>query len=249
MNWDQRYERQMLLEGIGASGQEKLRNSKVLVVGAGGLGSPVILYLAGAGVGTIGIIDNDAVETSNLHRQVVHNMERVGVNKALSAQETVNKLNDEVNVITYEAKLDENNAIDIVKEYDFVIDAVDNFRGKFLINDTCVRLGIPFCHGTIVGYHGQAMTWIPKMGPCYRCIFEEAPREGSYITSKQVGVLGPVVGVIGSLQAIEAVKYITGVGELLTGKLFTFDALTMNTRVVKFPNNRSDCKACGKFSR
>lgn len=249
MNWDQRYERQMLLEGIGASGQEKLRVAKVLVVGAGGLGSPIIMYLAGAGIGTIGIIDNDVVEVSNLHRQVAHNMKRVGINKALSAKETVRTLNGDVNVITYEAKLDEDDAENIISGYDFVIDAVDNFQGKFLINDICVSLGIPFCHGTIVGYQGQAMTWVPEMGPCYRCIFEEAPGDGKYATSKQVGVLGPAVGVIGSVQSIETIKYITGAGNLLTGRLFTFDALTMNTRVVKFPNKREDCKACGNFSQ
>lgn len=240
----ERYSRQTLVEEIGEEGQAKLKNAKVLVVGAGGLGSPILQYLAGAGVGTIGIVDFDTVSISNLHRQVIHPASRVGVNKAESAKETMREINNNVEVITYQQMLTEDNAEEIFADYDFVLDAVDNFDGKFLINDTCVKLRIPFCHAGVIRFEGQVLTWVPGHGPCFRCIFEDIPEEGSVPTSSQVGIMGPIAGAIGCLQALEAIKYITGAGELLTGRMLIIDGLTMKSRVAKFSEPREDCPAC-----
>ena len=245
-NYD-RYIRQMTMPEIGKAGQDKLNNAKVLIIGAGGLGSPVSMYLAGAGIGTIGIVDCDKVDLSNIHRQIAHTADRIGQNKAMSAADTIRSINSSVVVRTYPCKLDEHNAEDLIKEYDFIIDAVDNFEAKFLINDTCVRLGKPFCHGGIVAMHGQVLTYVPGMGPCYRCIFDEVPEPGSVPTAKDIGVVGPAVGVIGSIQALEAIKYIIGRGNLLTGKMLIFDGLTRNIRIAKFPRKSPDCKACSKY--
>lgn len=239
-----RYERQMLPPEMGLAGQKRLAGSRVLIAGAGGLGSPAALYLAGAGVGTLGIVDSDAVELSNLHRQVLHTESRQGMNKARSAGMTLREINRQVRLITYPFRLTGENAAEILTEYDFVIMAVDNFETRFLINDICVREGIPFCHGGIIRYEGQVMTWVPGQGPCYRCIFGEAPEEGTVPTSSQAGVIGPAVGVIGSLQALEAMKYLTGAGQLLTGRILLFDGLTMKMRTARFPKAREDCPAC-----
>lgn len=240
----ERYERQMLLEGFGEEGQKKLMSAKVLIIGAGGLGSPIALYLAGAGIGTIGIADADEVSISNLHRQIAHSSQNVGKNKAESAKESMQALNALVEVITYPYLITEENAEEIIGQYDFIIDAVDNFEGKFLISDTCVKIGKPFCHGGILAYKGQVMTYVPGKGPCYRCIFEEVPEEGSVATCRQVGVLGSIAGIIGSIQAAEAIKYFVGVGQLLTGKMYIVDGLTMETRIIKIPNESIDCPIC-----
>lgn len=242
----ERYNRQIILSGVGVEGQKKLKNAKVLIVGAGGLGSPAALYLAGAGVGTLGIMDADEVSVSNLQRQIMHSMGKAGQNKAESAKETIERLNDNVHVNVYPFWLTGENAKDIIAEYDFVIDAVDNFEAKFLINDVCVELKKPFCHAGVIQFGGQVMTYVPDSNcPCYRCVFEDVPEEGTIPNCSQVGVMGAVVGIIGSVQALEAIKYILDIGELLTGKMFVIDGLTMNTRMVKFGEKNKDCKACG----
>ncbi len=239
-----RYGRQFLLKEYGHEGQEKLKQSKVLVVGAGGLGSPVLMYLAGAGVSTLGIADADVVSISNLPRQIIHDTDRVGINKAESAKGYIHKMNPHVKVHTYPFFLTEDNIEAIVKDYDFVIDCVDNFEGKFLINDTCVHLGKAFCHAGVIRFEGQILTYVPGMGPCYRCIFEDVPEDGVVPHASQVGIIGPAAGMIGAMQAMEAIKYLTGIGELLTGKMFIIDLLTMKSRIARFPKAMPGCKAC-----
>lgn len=240
-----RYDRQIILPQIGSEGQRKLKNSKVLIVGAGGLGSPAALYLAGAGIGKIGIIDADTVGLSNLQRQIIHSMETENMNKAESAKLSLEKLNNQIEVTAYPYELTENNAEKIFKEYDFIIDAVDNFETKFLINDVCVLLEKPFCHAGILQFEGQVMTYVPGNHPCYRCIFEEIPENGLVPNCSQAGIIGAVAGIIGSIQALEAIKYLLGVGELLIGKIFVMDGLSMKTRIVCFNNKNKNCKACG----
>lgn len=241
----ERYERQIILPEVGEDGQKKLQNAKVLIIGAGGLGSPAALYLAGAGIGTIGIADSDTVSLSNLHRQIIHTADRVRQNKAESAKVSLEKLNDDVKVISYLYAVTPENIGELIREYDFVIAAVDNFPVRFLINDACVIAEKPFCNGGILGFQGQVMTYVPGRGPCYRCIFEEIPEPGSVPTCKQTGVMGPAVGVIGCIQALEAVKYIVSAGELLTGKMYIFDGLTMKTRIAEFPEPSKTCRVCG----
>ncbi len=241
----ERYARQMIMPEVGLSGQQKLHDAKVLIVGAGGLGSPAAMYLAGAGIGTIGLADADEVSLTNLHRQVIHAEKNTGMNKAESAKEGLGRLNGEVKVVTYPYFLTPENISDIIEKYDFVIDAVDNFETKFLINDACVIAKKPFCHAGILRFQGQVLTYVPGKGPCYRCIFEEIPERGSVPNCSKVGVMGPAVGVIGCIQALEAIKYILGAGELLTGKMFVFDALTMSCRIAKFPKSSKTCRVCG----
>ena len=243
-DWD-RYERQMILPEIGVSGQRKLKDARVLIVGAGGLGSPAAQYLAGAGVGTIGIMDADDVSLSNLHRQVIHPMSRLGENKAQSARSSMLNLNDRITVKTYPFRLTPANAAEIIRQYDFVLDCVDNFETKFLINDACVLSGTPFCHAGILRFQGQVMTYVPGQGPCYRCIFGEIPEAGSIPTCSQAGIIGAVAGIIGCVQALEAIKYITGAGDVLTGKMFILDGLTMKIRLASFPHPSPDCRVCG----
>lgn len=242
----QRYSRHIVLEGVGEAGQNALKEAKVLVIGAGGLGSPVAMYLAAAGVGCIGLADADAVDVSNLQRQVLYTTANVGKPKVEMAKERIVEQNPYVNVITYPMRIMPDNICDIVKEYDFIVDCVDNFPTKFLINDACVLEKKPFCHAGVVQFHGQVMTYVPGQGPCYRCIFEEIPPQGSVATCSEAGVLGAMVGIIGSLQALEVLKYFTDAGELLTGKLLTVDGLTMNMRKVNFSKAREDCPVCGK---
>ncbi len=247
MNEEQRerYSRHILLSEMGEEGQNKLLSSNVLIVGAGGLGSPAALYLAAAGVGRIGIVDDDNVDLTNLQRQIIHSTENIGVSKAVSARERIHSLNPDVKVETYCVRLDEKNVKDIFNEYDFVLDATDNFETKFLINDVCVELKKPFSHGGIQKFSGQLMTYVPGKGPCYRCIFEEPPEEGAVPTCREVGVIGCMAGIIGTMQSMEAVKYLLGIGDLLTGQLLTVDALTMEFRKIKFPKRNPACTACG----
>lgn len=240
-----RYGRQILLKEFGVEGQEKLKASKVLVIGAGGLGSPVLQYLAGAGIGTIGIADADEVDITNIHRQVMHKESNVGVKKTESAKERVLEINSLVKVITYPYFITEDNIGEIVRQYDFVIDAVDNFKGKFLINDACVANKIPFCHAGVIRFEGQVMTYVPGKGACYRCFFGEEPEDGVVPSSSEVGVIGPIVGAVGSVQALEAIKYLTGIGELLIGRMYIIDGLNMKARVIKLPKAVDTCKACG----
>ena len=227
----QRYSRHILLQDVGVEGQEKIMNARVLVVGAGGLGAPVSLYLAAAGIGTIGIVDADVVDLSNLQRQVIHFTKDVGVPKVKSAEEKIKAINPDVKVETYYKFLDSSNALDIIKEYDFIVDGTDNFPVKFLINDACVMAGKPFSHGGILRFNGQTFTHLPGTA-CYRCMFKEPPPVGAVPTCSQAGVLGAIAGMLGTIQAAETLKYFTGIGELLTNRLLTFDAKTMQFRTV-----------------
>ncbi|NPA73766.1 MAG: HesA/MoeB/ThiF family protein [Epsilonproteobacteria bacterium] len=241
----QRYARHLVLKNFGLEGQLKLLNSKVLIVGAGGLGSPIALYLAAAGVGTIGIADGDEVDLSNLQRQIIHSTEELGMPKVLSAKKRIKALNPDVNVVTYDFFLDKGNILDIVKEYDFVIDGTDNFESKFLINDACVLANKPFSHGGILRFNGQTMTIIPHKSACYACVFDSPPPKDSVPSCKITGVLGSIAGMLGTIQATEAIKYLIGYGELLTDKLLIFDAVSMDFDKVSFQRN-PDCKVCGK---
>lgn len=245
-NYDiQRYSRQMLLPQIGRDGQEKIKNAKVLIVGAGGLGSPVSLYLASAGVGTIGLIDADEVNLHNLHRQIVHKDTNCNMKKVESAKQLLTEINSHVEIKTYDTFFTSDNASDLVKEYDFIIDAVDNFETKFLINDVCVLNKKPFTHGGISKFQGQVLTWVPEQDCCcYRCVFEEIPTDHIPNCSEE-GVLGATAGIIGSIQALETLKYLTGCGELLTNRMYVFDGLTMNSRTVKLKKQKT-CKVCGE---
>ena len=245
MRDSERYARQMIMPEIGEDGQKKLSDSKVLVIGAGGLGCPALLYLAGAGVGTLGIADADEVSITNLHRQILHTSENAGKNKALSAKEALLKINGDIKINIYPYFITPQNISEIISEYDFIIDASDNFETKFLINDACVIAKKPFCHAGVIRFNGQVMTYVPDKGPCMRCIFGEIPEAGSVPKCAEAGVIGAACGVIGSVQALEAIKYITGAGKLLAGSMFIFDSLTLKCRVVQFPHRSEDCRVCG----
>lgn len=240
-----RYNRNIAVKEVGKKGQEKLLGAKVLVIGAGGLGSPAAMYLAAAGVGTIGIVDADCVELSNLQRQILHSTQDIGKEKVLSAKETIQKLNPDVKIETYHMFVDESNIRKLVRKYDFMIDATDNFPAKFLINDACVLEKKPFCHAGIIRFGGQLMTYIPGCGPCYRCIFGDVPPKDAVSDCKQAGIFGAIGGIVGSLQAMEAVKYILGEGELLAGYLLTIDTLSMEFRKIKLPKTTHGCTVCG----
>jgi thiazole biosynthesis adenylyltransferase ThiF len=241
----ERYSRHIILKEVGVKGQKKLLNAKVLIIGAGGLGAPAALYLAAAGVGTIGIVDADEVDLSNLQRQVIHTTQDLGKAKVKSAAETMQAINPDVTVNTYRTFVDSTNIMELIQDYDFIIDGTDNFPAKFLINDACVMAKKPFSHAGIIRFKGQLMTYVPGEGPCYRCVFKDPPPKDAVPTCKQAGVIGAMGGVIGSLQAMEAVKYIIGQGELLTGKLLTYDALKMDFRTIKLPKV-CDCAVCGE---
>lgn len=241
----ERYARHIILKDVGVRGQKKLLESKVLIIGAGGLGSPAALYLAAAGVGTIGIADADNVDLSNLQRQVIHTTADIGKPKVDSAKETMEAINPDVNVVTYHEFLYSENIAEIVKGYDFVLDGTDNFAAKFLINDACVMQGVPFCHAGIIRFEGQLMTWVPGADvPCYRCVFHEPPPKDAVPTCRQAGVIGAMAGVIGCLQAMEAIKYITGAGELLTGHILVYNALENEFRKIRIPRD-NHCAVCG----
>lgn len=240
----ERYSRNILLKDVGIKGQEKLLSSKVLVIGAGGLGSVSIMYLATAGVGTIGIADKDTVELSNLNRQIIHNTNKIGEPKTESAKETLTKLNPDIKINLYN-EISSQNINKIISQYDFIIDATDNFETKFLINDACVKGEKTFSHAGIVGFEGQLMTYVPNKGCCYRCVFKESPKKECVSSCSTDGVLGAAVGIIGSLQATEAIKYILGIGELLTGHLLTYNALTSEFRKIKLPPINKECPVCG----
>ena len=238
-----RYSRHILLKDVGVEGQEKIRNGKVLVVGAGGLGAPVALYLAAAGVGTIGIVDGDVVDLSNLQRQVIHFTGDVGHPKVESARDKMLAINPKVKVNTIREFLMSDNALDIIKDYDFIVDGTDNFPVKFLINDACVMAGKPFSHGGILRFEGQTFTHLPGTA-CYRCLFKSPPPANAVPTCSQAGVLGAIAGMLGTIQAAETLKYLTGVGELLTNKLLTFNAKTMDFRKIN-TRRQASCAICG----
>jgi len=242
----QRYSRHISLIEVGTKGQAKLLKSKVLIIGAGGLGSPAAMYIAAAGIGTIGIVDPDIVELSNLQRQIIHANKDISKAKVSSAKETIQAMNRDIDVVTYQEWATFVNIRDIIKnrDYDFVIDATDNFAAKFLINDACVLLQKPFSHAGVIQFTGQTMTYVPGKGPCYRCVFIDPPPTDAVQGNKEVGVLGVLPGIIGTIQAAEGIKYLLGIGELLTGKLLVFDALGMDFRKVEI-SARENCNACG----
>lgn len=240
----QRYSRNIILQEIGIEGQEKICNGSVLVIGAGGLGSPALLYLAAAGVGRIGIVDFDKVDLTNLQRQIIHFTPDVGKSKVLSAKEKIEALNPEVKVETYDVLLSSENIREIIKNYDFVIDGTDNFRSKFLINDACYFEGKPLSHGGILRFFGQTMTIIPGKSACYRCVFNSPPPKDAVPTCSQAGILGSVAGILGTIQATEALKYLTGAGDLLVNTLLTFDAKTFNFRKINL-KKQDGCRLCG----
>ena len=238
----ERYARNILLEPIGRAGQEKLLASSVLIVGVGGLGSPAALYLSAAGVGTIGLLDGDAVDLSNLQRQIAHGTADVGTRKVVSARDAIVAINPDVTVRTYDRWATAESLAEIVEGYDFAIDAVDDPATKLLINDACCARRVPFCHAGILEFEGQLMTVLPGKTACCRCVFGEPPSVGPTHASAR-GVLGVVPGVIGTLEATEAIKTLLGLGDLLTDCLLTYDALTMRFRKVPVPRN-PHCRAC-----
>ncbi len=243
-----RYARHIILPEVGGKGQEKLLNSKVLVIGAGGLGSPAILYLAAAGVGTIGIVDFDVVDLSNLQRQVIHNTERVGTPKVESAKKTVEMLNPDVKVIAYNTRISKENIMDIIKDYDIVLDGTDNFPTRFLINDACYFAGKPLVSAAMLRFEGQVSVFDyrnKENSPCYRCLFPEPPPPGLVPTCQEAGILGSIGGIMGCIQATEAIKLILGIGEPLVGKLLIMDALSMDFRKVKLRKD-PNCPLCGE---
>ena len=240
----ERYSRQMILKEVGAAGQEKLLASRVLIVGTGGLGSPAAVYLAAAGVGKLGIIDADRVEVANLQRQIIHFSNDVGKEKVASAQRKIKAINPEVKVRTYLAKVTASNIAEIIKDYDFVLDATDNFPSKFLINDACYFEKVPFSHASVLGFDGQIITVLPGGTACYRCVLASPPPLGAVPSCAQAGVLGTLPGVIGCLQATEALKFLMGIGKLLTDRLLIYDALQMQFRQVRV-NRNPQCPVCG----
>ncbi|MDN5346803.1 MAG: hypothetical protein PWP65_367 [Clostridia bacterium] len=241
-----RYGRQLVMKDIGVEGQKKLKEGRVLIVGTGGLGSPAAFYLAAAGVGEIGLVDSDAVELSNLQRQILHHTGRLGRPKVESGRETLLALNPEIKVRTYHQRLDENNVKAIIRDYDIIIGAVDNFASRYLLNDACVAVGKTLIEGGVLQWDGLIMTIRPGLGPCYRCIFPETPPPGAVPGTRELGVIGVVPGVIGTLEAAEAIKLLLGVGRNLVGRLLLFSALDMRFREVKAERN-PNCPACGKL--
>ncbi len=240
----ERYSRHIILQDVGVEGQIKISEGKVLIVGAGGLGAPVALYLAAAGVGTIGIIDGDVVDLTNLQRQVIHFTPDVNKAKVLSAKEKMEELNPDVKVVTYYDLLSTDNIFDIIEEYDIVVDGTDNFPTKFLINDACVLAQKPFSHGGILRFEGQTFTYTPG-NACYRCVFDGPPPPNVVPTCSQAGVLGSIAGMLGTIQATEVLKFLVEKGELLTNRILTFNALTMDFRTITFSKNKN-CPICGE---
>jgi molybdopterin-synthase adenylyltransferase len=241
----QRYSRHIILKEVGVEGQERLYAARVLIIGAGGLGSPAALYLAAAGVGTLGIADADCVDLSNLQRQVIHHTNDVGRAKVESAAAKMRAINPDVTVHSHQTFVSAENIGQLVAGYDFVIDGTDNFAAKFLINDACVLGNVPYSHGGILRFQGQTMTVVPRRSACYRCIFEKPPPKGAVPTCSQAGVLGAIAGMLGTIQAAEAIKYIVGAGHVLADTLLTFDSLEMNFRKVALRQNPR-CPVCGQ---
>jgi molybdopterin/thiamine biosynthesis adenylyltransferase/rhodanese-related sulfurtransferase len=239
-----RYSRHLLIPEVGEEGQRKLLDAKVLLVGAGGLGSPAALYLAAAGVGTMGVVDDDIVDDSNLQRQVIHTTDRVGIPKAESARLAIEAINPDVNVVKHETRLDKSNVLDIFSQYDVILDGTDNFATRYLINDATVLLNKPNVHGSIFRFEGQATTFIPFEGPCYRCLFPTPPPPELAPSCAEAGVLGLLPGTVGMIQATETAKLILGIGEPLVGRLLTYDALGMEFRELRLSRD-PECPMCG----
>ena len=241
-----RYSRQIILSEIGGEGQKKILDSKVLIIGLGGLGSSCAIYLAAAGIGNIGIVDYDKVGLNNLQRQIIHSESYVNKLKVESAKDRIKELNSEVEVIIYNTKLTPENALDIISNYDIVADCTDNFPSRYLINDACVLTNKPFAHAAILQFYGQAMTIIPDKSACYRCFLPDPPSPDSISSCEQTGVIGTVVGIMGIIQANEIIKYILDIGELLSGKLLIFDSLDSSFEKIIIKKNPK-CPVCGKY--
>ncbi len=240
-----RYSRHLIIPDVGMTGQKRLKNARVLCVGAGGLGSPALLYLAAAGVGTLGIIDFDVVDESNLQRQIIHGQSDVGRSKAQSARDSVLEINPHVNVVLHEERLDSDNAMRIFEPYDLIVDGTDNFATRYLVNDACVLLAKPYVWGSIYRFDGQASVFWAEHGPCYRCLYPEPPPPGMVPSCAEGGVLGVLCASIGSIQVTEAIKLITGIGEPLVGRLMIYDALEMSYRTLPVRKD-PECPVCGK---
>jgi adenylyltransferase/sulfurtransferase len=240
-----RYSRHLIIPEVGMSGQKRLKNAKVLCVGAGGLGSPALMYLAAAGVGTLGIVDYDVVDESNLQRQIIHGQSDVGRSKAQSARDSVRQINPFTHVILHEEHLDSANAMQIFEPYDLIVDGTDNFATRYLVNDACVLLGKPYVWGSIYRFDGQASVFWADHGPCYRCLYPQPPPPGMVPSCAEGGVLGVLCASIGSIQVNEAIKVITGIGEPLVGRLMIYDALEMSYRSVRVRKD-PECPVCGK---
>ncbi len=240
-----RYSRHLIIPDVGMSGQKRLKNAKVLVVGAGGLGSPALLYLAAAGVGTLGVIDFDVVDESNLQRQIIHRQSSLGRPKVESAAETVREINPLIDVVVHNTALDRDNIMDIFSQYDLILDGTDNFATRYMVNDAAVLLGKPYVWGSIYRFDGQASVFWSEYGPCYRCLYPEPPPPGMVPSCAEGGVLGVLCSSIGSIQVNEAIKLLTGIGEPLVGRLMIYDALEMTYRSVKVRKD-PECPLCGK---
>jgi molybdopterin/thiamine biosynthesis adenylyltransferase/rhodanese-related sulfurtransferase len=243
-----RYARHMMLPEVGEVGQAKLLRSRVLLIGAGGLGSPSGLYLGAAGIGTLGIVDDDVVDASNLQRQVLHNTTRIGVAKVDSARQTLMELNPDVNVVAHRTRMTSENVLDLIKDYDVIVDGADNFQTRYLLNDAALMLKKPVIHASIFRFEGQLTTFLPYDGPCYRCLYPEPPPAGMAPSCNEAGVLGVLPGVIGVLQATEAVKILLGIGQTLSGRLLIYDALGAHFRELKLRRD-PQCVVCSDPSK
>ena len=241
----ERYSRHIILPEVGGVGQQKMLAAKVLLLGAGGLGSPAAFYLAAAGIGNLGIVDFDRVDLSNLQRQIIHSTERIGLLKTESAKKTIEALNPDVNVTLYNEKLDSKNIIEIITNYDYIIDGSDNFPTRYLVNDACVIKNKTLIHGSIYRFEGQVTVFKPGDGPCYRCLYPEPPPPGMAPSCQEGGVLGVLAGVIGNLQVVETLKLVLGIGKPLIGKLLLYDALNANFRNLRLRKD-DNCSICGE---
>ena len=239
-----RYSRHLIIPDVGMAGQKRLKNARVLCVGAGGLGSPTLMYLAAAGVGTLGIVEFDVVDESNLQRQIIHGQSDVGRSKAESARDSVREINPYVDVILHEERLDSSNVMELFAQYDLIVDGTDNFATRYLVNDACVLLGKPYVWGSIYRFDGQASVFWADHGPCYRCLYPEPPPPGMVPSCAEGGVLGVLCGTIGSIQVTEAIKLLTGIGDPLLGRLMVYDALEMEFRQVRIRKD-PNCAVCG----
>ncbi|MCB0915216.1 MAG: adenylyltransferase/sulfurtransferase MoeZ [Actinobacteria bacterium] len=240
-----RYSRHIIIPDVGMAGQKRLKNARVLCVGAGGLGSPNLMYLAAAGIGTLGIVEFDTVDESNLQRQIIHSQSDIGRPKALSAAETVAGINPYIDVVVHDERLDTSNVMEIFADYDLIVDGTDNFATRYMVNDACVLLGKPYVWGSIFRFDGQASVFWAEHGPCYRCLYPEPPPPGMVPSCAEGGVLGVLCASIGSIQATEAVKLLLGIGEPLVGRLMVYDGLEMNYRTVKVRKD-PNCAVCGE---
>ena len=241
----ERYSRHIILPEVGGAGQQKMLEARVLLLGAGGLGSPAAYYLAAAGIGNLGIVDFDRVDLSNLQRQILHSTERIGMLKTESAKKTIQALNPDVNVVLYNKKLSSDNIMELIENYDYVIDGSDNFPTRYLVNDACVMKNKPLIHGSIYRFEGQVTVFKPDNGPCYRCLYPEPPPPGMAPNCQEGGVLGVLAGVIGNLQVVETLKLILGIGKPLIGKLLLYDALNAEFRSLRLRKD-DKCPVCSE---